>query len=213
MKTKFKKFLIDNFGKYLIYLRLPSVGRILSDRELNRIYKRLKPGRVLFIGASWKEYYKKIIPHKEFLTLDVDDTFNPDILGDVHRMKIKNEEFDTVVITRVLEHCVNPKKAISEVHRILKKGGIAVFSSPFIYPYHASPHDYYRLSHEAYQDLLGDFSKIKIIPYGNRLQLIWMLLSQGFFLKFILTFFNYPISWLDYKSKKFIIGYVAYAVK
>ena len=212
MNRKFKKKIINYFGKYLYYMIFPSVPRLQGDRILKRIYRKLKPGRTLFIGASWKEYYKSLIPATEFLTLDIDDFYEPDILSDVHDIKCENESFDTVVATRIFEHCYDPQKAVKEVHRILKKGGVCVIEVPFIYKRHSS-HDYYRFTRWGLAYLLKDFKKVKIIPHGNRFQVLWLFLSQGFFLRFLMRPFNFFVSFINYKSKDFSIGYVAYAVK
>lgn len=213
MKREFKQWLIKKLGDKVLYLRVPTVARFLSDKRLNKIYKKLKPEKVLFVGASWKSYYKKKIPNKEFITLDIDKNFEPNIVSDVHNIKAKSNTFDVVVMTRVLEHCYNPQKAINEVYRVLKPGGVAIYSAPFIYKYHASPHDYFRFTHEGFQVLCKKYSKVKIIPYGNRLHVIWMFLSQGLILRFLLTPFNFFISLLDFKSKEYPLGYVVSARK
>ena len=211
-KKIIKKFMIIKFGKYLYYMIFPSVARLGGDRILKKIYRKLKPGKTLFIGASWKGYYKSMIPSTQFLTLDIDDFYEPDILSDVHDIKCKTNTFDTIVATRIFEHCYDPQKAIKEVLRILKKDGICIIDVPFICKRHSS-HDYYRFSKKGLAYLLKDFSKVKIIPYGNRLQVLWLFLSQGAILKYFLRIFNPIVALINYKSKDFSIGYVAYAIK
>lgn len=41
-------------------------------------------------------------------------------LGDAHKTKFKNNEFDAVLLADTLEHLDNPKKALHEARRILK---------------------------------------------------------------------------------------------
>lgn len=52
------------------------------------------------------------------------------IVGDAHKLKFKTGTFDAVFAMEVLEHVVDPKKVLSEVRRILKKGGYGVFLVP-----------------------------------------------------------------------------------
>lgn len=52
------------------------------------------------------------------------------ILGDAHELKFKTNSFDAVFILEVLEHVEDPAKVLSEVNRILKKGGYGVFLVP-----------------------------------------------------------------------------------
>ncbi len=46
------------------------------------------------------------------------------------KIPFKDGFFDVVVMTDTLEHVQDDKKTISEVHRVLKKGGILVISTP-----------------------------------------------------------------------------------
>lgn len=52
------------------------------------------------------------------------------MFGDAHELKFKTGTFDAVFAMEVLEHVVDPKKVLSEVKRILKKGGYGVFLVP-----------------------------------------------------------------------------------
>ena len=46
------------------------------------------------------------------------------VLGDAERLPFENNEFDVVTSYGLLEHFANPKKAISEMVRVTKKGGL-----------------------------------------------------------------------------------------
>ncbi len=50
--------------------------------------------------------------------------------GSVLDLQFENETFDCVVCVSVLEHIRDLDKAIGEIHRILKKGGIAILGFP-----------------------------------------------------------------------------------
>lgn len=52
--------------------------------------------------------------------------------------------FDTVLLSDVLEHLPNPEQALTEVHRILRPGGVLILGVPFMYGLHEVPHDYHR---------------------------------------------------------------------
>jgi SAM-dependent methyltransferase len=212
-KQRMKKWAINKFGNSLYYLIFPSVARLRNDAELKKFYRRLKktPGNVLFIGASWKSRYKKLIPHKKFQTLDIDTFYEPDIKGDVHNMPINDNTFDTVIITMVLEHCRNPRRAMDEVYRILRPDGICIASVPFLYRIH-SKHDYFRFTKEGLEELFKNFKLAEIKPFGNRLHAIWLLITQGKIL-WVLKPLNYIISLIAYKSNAFPTGYVIWAKK
>ncbi len=50
--------------------------------------------------------------------------------GDIEDMPFKDESFGTVVCTEVLEHIPYPEKALSEIGRVLRPGGVLIGSVP-----------------------------------------------------------------------------------
>lgn len=52
--------------------------------------------------------------------------------GNIESLPFSNGYFDKIVCVETLEHVLNPKKAIKELHRVLKKDGILVLSYPTI---------------------------------------------------------------------------------
>lgn len=52
------------------------------------------------------------------------------VSGTAEKMPFKNNTFDKIIMTEVLEHVEDDKKALKEVHRILKKNGILTFTVP-----------------------------------------------------------------------------------
>lgn len=53
------------------------------------------------------------------------------VLAPVQRTKLASNSFDIVVISEVLEHLTDYPKAIDEIKRILKKGGVCISSVPY----------------------------------------------------------------------------------
>ncbi len=51
-------------------------------------------------------------------------------LADARRLPFANSSYNTVVSVSVIEHITDSTKVLSEVHRVLKKGGLFVFSVP-----------------------------------------------------------------------------------
>jgi len=50
--------------------------------------------------------------------------------GDIEDMPFEDESFNTVVCTEVLEHVPYPEKALSEIGRVLRPGGVLIGSVP-----------------------------------------------------------------------------------
>ena len=69
----------------------------------------------------------------------------PVVLGDAHRLPFRDGAFRTVLFSEVLEHVPEPRKAVSEVKRVLAKGGRVVLSTPSRrYPFIWDPRNWVR---------------------------------------------------------------------
>ncbi len=55
-------------------------------------------------------------------------------------------EFDTVILSDVLEHIPEPVALCKEIARVLAPGGKLLMNVPFYYPLHEKPYDFYRYS-------------------------------------------------------------------
>lgn len=58
-----------------------------------------------------------------------------DYLVDISDLPFDDKSFDVVFASHVLEHVQDDNKALSEVRRILRKGGIAILPVPVVSPY------------------------------------------------------------------------------
>lgn len=50
--------------------------------------------------------------------------------GNAHKLDISDESFDKIISSEMLEHIPHPRKAMKEIHRVLKKDGLAIISVP-----------------------------------------------------------------------------------
>jgi len=206
-----------NLKKY-IRLLLPTMGmdsvsRMSLNFELDRQFKKLKPGIVLEVGSGYSTC-NKYVPSSEYLTLDINDKSNPDICSDLHNIKWKSDYFDTVLAIEVLEHIQNPQKAIDEMMRILKPGGTCIISTRFIHAYHPGPKDYYRFTWDSLYDIFKKFDTVKVYHHGNIIQSIWHLINDGTKRRSIfLNIFNPLIARINSKKTKCPCGFIVVAVK
>jgi len=95
-----------------------------------------------------------------------DTSTGEDVKGDLLSLPFADASFDGVVVTEVLEHCVNPPAAVDEVFRVLKQGGLLLVTSPFFWPTHGTPDykDYWRFARDGWALLLRHFVDVTITP-------------------------------------------------
>jgi SAM-dependent methyltransferase len=102
----------------------------------------------------------KIAPH--WIAVDLYDT-SPliDYNYDVHDLKFPDASFDIVVCTAVLEHVPWPQKAVHELGRVLRPGGLILVGLPWAQPFHEMPKDYWRASPDGLRVWMSEFTEIR----------------------------------------------------
>lgn len=94
--------------------------------------------------------------------IDIEQYGEVDIVADITKLPLESLSVDALICDNVLEHVRDPQSAVSELHRILVPGGIGYVSTPFIYPFHASPYDYQRWTAEGLKVLFKEFSSVEV---------------------------------------------------
>ena len=105
--------------------------------------------------------------HPEVINLDIFPFKNVDIVADAASLPFKDASVDMLISESTIEHTPNAESAIREMRRVVKPGGFVYISIPFIMPFHASPNDYSRLTHEGLKQKFYDFTPIKIGALGG----------------------------------------------
>lgn len=123
-------------------------------------------GRVLDLGAGMAKY-KEIIKKNatDYIACDVKKNENIDMICDVTNLVFPPESFDTVISTQVFEHVDNPFIVAQEIKKVLKTGGNAIITAPFMFPFHADPKDNFRFSREGLEEIFKSTS-FEIIDSG-----------------------------------------------
>lgn len=106
----------------------------------------LTSGRILDIGCADGTFTKVILERSRAKKITAVDVLAGSIsfakrrfarskrlsfrVADAHVLPFKNNEFDAVFCLEALEHVENPKKVISEMHRVLRDGGYTIVLVP-----------------------------------------------------------------------------------
>jgi SAM-dependent methyltransferase len=66
------------------------------------------------------------------------------IVGSATQLPFRDELFDVVVCSEVIEHVANQTALLTDVERVLKPGGVFLLTFPFLHGLHETPNDYVR---------------------------------------------------------------------
>lgn len=141
-------------------------------------------GRVLDLGAGMAKYKETIKKHAtDYTACDVKKNENIDAVCDVTNLNFPPESFDTVISTQVFEHIDNPFAVAQEIKKVLKIGGNAIITAPFMFPYHADPKDNFRFSREGLEEIFksAGFEIIDSGIYGGFFMVISEMIHFSWF--------------------------------
>lgn len=156
---------------------LPGILRFLPNptvvpcAQIPRTLELLPPGaRICDVGAGGRRVAPGVT------TVDAVAAPGVDVVGDIHNLPIPDESFDCVFCTGTLEHVQDPWKAVGELRRILRPGGIVHIDVPFIQAYHPDPTDYWRFTLEGLRLLCRGFEELESGPYiGPTCGMVWVV--------------------------------------
>lgn len=113
---------------------------------------------VISVGSGVHRYGKNVI------NIDIFPYAEVDVVASAYEMPFQINSADGMICEYLLEHVPEPERVVAEMFRILKPGGEAYIAIPFVYPFHASPNDFYRWSPEGLKKLCRQFSIVKHGP-------------------------------------------------
>lgn len=177
--------------------------------------------------------YKPYFSHVNYIALDlcfVDKEYGElNTIGDLQSLPFKNEVFDSILCTQVLEHVKDPYKILCEFNRVLKPQGRLFLTVPQNASEHEIPFDYFRFTRFGLQSLLESAGfKVIFINYmggyfwyiGNILRELPDYITKSKILKiFFNIFFKICVPlvcfYLDKfdKIRNYTINYSSHCVK
>jgi SAM-dependent methyltransferase len=189
------------------------------------IYKNIKAysknikGMTLDIGCGSKPYEKLFLSEK-YIGMDIrtsgHDHANSfvDVFYDGAEIPFGNDYFDSIVCFEVLEHVFNPDVFLSEACRVLKSGGIAVFTVPFMWDEHEQPYDFARYSSFGLSHIFrkAGFTIVSGKKYVTNLRIL-PLLANAYVYKIFRKLIRHKISYLfilPITSINNLLGHLSY---
>ena len=148
-------------------------------KKLLELIENKKVSNILNLGSStgqFREVEQAFIYNNIFAPLkntkakvthlDMKNADGVDLVGDITNKdffnQIKNNKYNCIICSNLLEHIENPERIIDSIYNLLEQNGYLILTLPFNYPYHPDPIDtYYRPNLEEIKLTYNKFSYIK----------------------------------------------------
>lgn len=184
----YRKFLPYGYGKQRENALSPGTLSLERHRQMWLYLKN----ETDFFTANLKVLH--IAPEQEFLrrfkkmnnlSYTSADLFSPivDVKADVLDLPFENESFDVIICNHVLEHIVDDRKAMSELHRVMKSGGWGIFQVPMKNSLEKTYEDFSITDPKERQKNFGQYDHVRWygMDYFDRLKSVGFEVEANFY--------------------------------
>ncbi len=144
----------------------------------------LMRGSMIDFGCGLKPYKELFINVENYIGIDIENDAHShekesvDVYYDGKTIPFENEHFDSVYSSKVFGHVFNMEEILSEINRVVKTGGSALFAIPFVWDKHEIPHDFGRYTSFGIKHIIekAGFEGLSIDKDDNSVAIIHQLL-------------------------------------
>lgn len=146
------------------------------------IRRHLDPSKQLVVDIGAGNH--RIDPN--IVTVDLFDYPSIDIICDLARLPFRDKSVDAFVSRSVLEHVPDLTNISRGLANATRTNGLGLHLIPFLFPFHASPHDYQRLTHIGAARLFPGFELVEQRNVTGPFTLLTLLVTE--FLAIVFSF-------------------------
>lgn len=181
----FRKFLPYGYGVQRSNALSPSTFSLERHRLLWLYLKNEtnffnKQKKVLHIAPE--QCFLKRFREQKNLNYTTADLYSPiaDVKADICNLPFEKNTFDIVFANHVLEHIEDDKKAMSELFRVLKPGGMGIFQIPQDLALEKTYEDFSITSPEERTKHFGQYDHVRVYgrDYFNRLRAVGFTVNE-----------------------------------
>lgn len=151
-------------------LAMHALAPVYGDSGVKRFVESFDLDReiVCDLGAGTRSYEDRVV------CIDGYKYETVHVVCDLSALPFADGSLDGVISEAVLEHVPDPAAHVAEMFRVLKPGGRLLCYFPFMAAFHASPHDYTRLTLPGLRHLFDRFTiESTAVAGGPTSGLLW----------------------------------------
>ncbi len=152
-----KYLLKKRLGKYYYKIGLTVIAPTFPFNYGGKIRKYCDPARQIVVDIGCGNHRVD----EDTVGLDIFDYSAVDVVCDLCKLPFKPGSVDAFVSRSVLEHVPDLPKVAAQLDRCTKVGGHGMHLIPFLFPFHASPYDFQRLTHKGQQGLFEGWTVVE----------------------------------------------------
>jgi ubiquinone/menaquinone biosynthesis C-methylase UbiE len=126
----------------------------------------------------------------------------PDVLADGVNLPFRENVFNAIICSELLEHVYSPESVLREVLRVLKPQGVLLITVPFLVQHHADPYDFGRYTNHYWEQILHDIGFSHIVVE-----------KQGYFWSVLLDMLRGYVLQLQDEQSKYMSRFLSYFLK
>jgi SAM-dependent methyltransferase len=123
-----------------------------------------------FFQDRVEAYYGLDYPStRDMLVVEGEQKQRLNAYADITNLPMREGSVDTLLCMEVLEHVPEPAAAVRECFRVVRPSGHLILTTPFLFPVHGAPHDYFRYTEYGLRHLLtkAGFTVVDVRRHGS----------------------------------------------
>lgn len=161
------KPVLPNFARFRHLFYVTKEMSLTRALQYEKLEQQKLWGTVLDVGGGENSSYRNMINSELYHSINIDNSMVPTWEVEVgEAFPCPHEYYDFAISLNTFEHIFDVQFVLNEIHKALKPGGSLVATMPFLYPIHAHPDDFARLTPSWFDVALNKigYKEIEVIP-------------------------------------------------